>query len=105
MWTDADPQRGCVMRIGIDLGPVMPGECGGIVPLLKGVLNALFAGPPSHEFALFCNDANVGLFPNLPPAVELLILPGDRFFSALDRETARRNLDVLFRSFPTDDSL
>jgi glycosyltransferase involved in cell wall biosynthesis/GT2 family glycosyltransferase len=93
------------MRIGIDLGPVMPGECGGIVPLLKGVLNALFAGPPSHEFALFCNDANVGLFPNLPPAVELLILPGDRFFSALDRETARRNLDVLFRSFPTDDSL
>jgi glycosyltransferase involved in cell wall biosynthesis/GT2 family glycosyltransferase len=93
------------MRIGIDLGPVLPGECGGIVPLLKGVLNALFADHTDHQFALFCNDANVGLFPNLPPAVELLVLPGDRFFSALDRETARRNLDVLFRSFPTDDPL
>jgi hypothetical protein len=90
------------MRIGVDLGPVVPGECGGIVPLLQGVLQDLFADHPGHEFVLFGHDANAGLFPVLPPWVERLVLPRRRFYSRLDREAARRNLDVLFRSYPLD---
>jgi glycosyltransferase involved in cell wall biosynthesis/GT2 family glycosyltransferase len=93
------------MRIGIDLWSVVPGECGGIVPLLQGVLGALLADYPEHGFVLFCTRENAGLIPALPDRVERLVLPGDRYFPLLDREAARRNLDVLFRSYPLAVSL
>jgi glycosyltransferase involved in cell wall biosynthesis len=88
------------MRIGIELRQIVPGESGGIVPLLEGVCNALFADHPGHPVSLFCTTAHAGLFPALPPQVERVPLPADGFFRRLAEELPRRRLDVLFRSFP-----
>jgi glycosyltransferase involved in cell wall biosynthesis/GT2 family glycosyltransferase len=88
------------MRIGIELRQIVPGESGGIVPLLEGVCTALFADHPEHPVSLFCTAAHAGLFPALPPHVERVILPTDGFFRRLAEEVPRRRLDVLFRSFP-----
>ena len=91
------------MRIGIDLGPLVPEECGGIAPLLQGVLGSLFADHPEHEFILFATEAGAGLFPTVPDHVERRILPRARFCSSLSRQAGRGRLDVLFRSFPLDE--
>jgi glycosyltransferase involved in cell wall biosynthesis len=88
------------MRIGIELRQIVPGESGGIVPLLEGVLDAFFADYPEHPVTLFCTTAHAGLFPALPPHVERVMLSPDGFFWRLAEEAARRQLDVLFRSFP-----
>jgi glycosyltransferase involved in cell wall biosynthesis len=88
------------MKLGIDLRPIVPGASGGIVPLLEGVLAALFRDHPEHPVTLFCADYNVRLFPSLPPHVEVIQLPNEGFYSQLDPLARQRNLDVLFRGFP-----
>jgi glycosyltransferase involved in cell wall biosynthesis len=93
---------GTGMRIGIELRQIVPGSCGGIVPLLEGVLGALFAGHPELHVLLACTEANVGLFPAPPPRVERVELPGECYFPLLDELARRRRLDVLFRSYPMD---
>src|SRR5690242_17902077 len=90
------------MRIGIELRQIVPAACGGIVPLLEGVLGALFAGHPGQEILLACTEANAGLFPDLPPHVERVVLPPDYYFPRLDQVARQRRLDVLFRSYPMD---
>jgi glycosyltransferase involved in cell wall biosynthesis len=87
------------MRIGIELGQIVPGACGGIVPLLEGVFRALFAPETEHKFVVYCTPANRQLF-DPAPGVEVLTLPGKQYFALLDRHACERRLDVLFRSFP-----
>ncbi len=90
------------MKIGVELRQIVPGACGGIVPLLQGVLQALFAAPPRHDYHLLCTAANVNLFSSVPPHVHRDVLPDDDYFPCLDRLAAERRLDVLFRSYPLD---
>jgi glycosyltransferase involved in cell wall biosynthesis len=93
------------MRIGIELRLIIPEACGGIVPLLQGVLGAVFANHPDCQCDLFCIEANAGLFRSLPPHVRLDVLGTDNYFPDLDRLAAERRLDVLFRSYPWDTPL
>jgi glycosyltransferase involved in cell wall biosynthesis/GT2 family glycosyltransferase len=90
------------MRVGIELRQIVPETCGGIVPLLEGVLGALFAAYPEQRVVLACTEANVGLFPTVPHGVERVTLPGDYYFRILDELARKRGLDVLFRSYPLD---
>ena len=92
------------MKIGIELGQIVPGACGGIVPLLEGVLRALFVGPRGHDVTVFCTPGNRRLFHDAPATVEVVTLPGD-YFGELDRQARERPLDVLFRSYPHCDAL
>jgi glycosyltransferase involved in cell wall biosynthesis len=87
------------MKIGIDFGPLAPDE-GDLLPVLQGVLGALFAGHPEQEAVLFCTPAHAELFPSLPPAVEPVVLPDGQFFPHLSDQVARRRLPVLFRGSP-----
>jgi hypothetical protein len=88
------------MKLGIDLRPIVPGPSGGIVPLLEGVLHALFRDHPEHPVTLFCADHNARLFPAPPPHVEVIRLPNEGFYDRLDPLARERDLDVLFRGFP-----
>jgi glycosyltransferase involved in cell wall biosynthesis len=90
------------MRIGIELRQITPGECGGIVPLLQGVLEAVFANYPSCQCELFCIPANASLFPRLPAHVRLEVLDEEGYFPRLDQLAAERQIEVLFRSYPWD---
>jgi glycosyltransferase involved in cell wall biosynthesis len=90
------------MKIGIELRQIVHGECGGIVPLLHGVLQRLFSDFPQHEFVVFCTPSNSGLLHHSARHVQQLELSCDRFFAVLDREAYERKLDVLFRSYPMD---
>ena len=90
------------MRIGIELRQIVQGACGGIVPLLEGVLGALFAGYPEQRVLLACTEANVGLFSAVPHGVERVLLPDDDYFLLLGELAQKRGLDVLFRSYPLD---
>ncbi len=90
------------MKLGVELFNIKEGETGGLVPHLQGVLEALFAGWPEHQFMLFGTEANRNLLPALPEHVQLHTLPRDGFFPLLDVYAAYFQLDVLLRSYPGD---
>jgi glycosyltransferase involved in cell wall biosynthesis len=88
------------MRIGVELYHITEGPTGGLVPLLQGLVGALFVGWPEHEVVLFCTPTNHGLFPAAPPHVHLLQLPLVSYFPLLDVHASHLRLDVLIRSYP-----
>jgi glycosyltransferase involved in cell wall biosynthesis len=90
------------MKIGVELYQIVEGATGGLVPLLQGVLEALFAGWPEHEVVLFCTPENQRLFPTVPPHVQRLVLPRELYLPLLDAQAAFLGLDVLLSSYPMD---
>jgi glycosyltransferase involved in cell wall biosynthesis len=90
------------LHIGVELRQIIPGACGGIVPLLEGVFKALFEHFPECRCDLFCVEANAGLFPSLAGHVRRDVLPEADYFTRLDQLAVQRRLDVLFRSYPWD---
>ncbi len=90
------------MKIGVELYHMIPGQTGGMVPLVEGVLEALFAGWPEHEVWLFCTALNEGLLPSAPPQVRRCVLPvdGDGYYPLLGAYARRLGLDVLVGTYP-----
>jgi glycosyltransferase involved in cell wall biosynthesis len=88
------------MRLGVELFDITEGQTGGLVPLLKGVLDSLFNGWPDCQVTLFGTSANRNLFSKLPAHVRSLTLPRDGFFPLLDVYAGYFQLDVLLRSYP-----
>jgi glycosyltransferase involved in cell wall biosynthesis len=93
------------MRIGIELRHIIPESCGGIVPLLTGVLETLFAISSENRFDIYCIQANTRLFPAVPANVNVDVLPEENYFRDLDALAVMRGTDVLFRSYPLDSHL
>src|SRR5579883_3276382 len=93
------------MKIGVELFDIAEGQTGGVVPLLQGVLESLFAARPDCQITLFGTPANCRLFPTLPPHVQSLTLPRESYFPLLDVYASYLRLDVLFRSYPGDAEL
>ncbi len=90
------------MKIGVELVHISEGVTGGLAPLLRGVLEALFSGWPEHDVVLFYQTGNRPLFANLPPHVQALHLPAGPYFPLLDAYAAQLRLDVLLRTYPAD---
>src|SRR4051812_24396786 len=88
------------MKLGVELYHIREGETGGLVPHVKGVLEALFRDWPEHEVTLFCLPGNERLFGSLPPQVQLLRLPQACYFALVDAQASALRLDVLFRTYP-----
>jgi glycosyltransferase involved in cell wall biosynthesis len=89
------------VRIGVELFHLIDGETGGLVPLIQGVLDALFTGWPEHEVVLFGTPANEGLLPALPARIHRLTLPATgNFFPLLDAQASLLCLDVLVCTYP-----
>jgi glycosyltransferase involved in cell wall biosynthesis len=93
------------MKIGIELRYVTLGNSGGISQLLQGVLQALFAQHPNVEFVVFCTIFSRNLLEDTPEHVEVLSLPSVGFFAQLDRIAGEKKLNILFRSYPSEDNL
>jgi glycosyltransferase involved in cell wall biosynthesis len=95
------------MRIAIEMGQIVPGACGGIVPLLQGVLTALFDQHPDCIYDLYCTVVNQGLFSSVPSSVRLHELPQSQpdYYARLDHVCMESRPDVLFRSYPLDIAL
>lgn len=91
------------MKIGIELRQTTLGIAGGIAQLFKGVLEALFALHPDHEFVLFCTVYNRSLLQSVPDHVKVLTLPTSRFFADIDRIASEEGIEVFFRSYPVED--
>lgn len=90
------------MKIGIELRPIVPGLSGGIVPLLSGVLGALFARHPEHQFLVFCTIFNRQMLPAVPAHVRVWSLPCHDFNVELDRLLRVEGVEVLFRCYPQE---
>jgi glycosyltransferase involved in cell wall biosynthesis len=90
------------MKIGIELRPIVPGISGGIVPLLSGVLGALFIRHPEHQFLVFCTIFNRHMLPAVPAHVRVWSLPCYDFNAELERLLRVEGVEVLFRCYPQE---
>jgi glycosyltransferase involved in cell wall biosynthesis len=94
------------MRIGVEMFSLCEGKTGGLVPLIQGVLNALFAGWPQHQVVLFCTPANEDLLSNVPAHDCRLTLPATAsYFPLLDAQASLLQLDVLVSTYPCEADL
>jgi glycosyltransferase involved in cell wall biosynthesis len=90
------------MKIGIDLRPIEVGKSGGITPMMKGILEALFVKYPQHQFLVFCTVFNRSLLPAVPAHVTVWSLPCYGFSAELDRLLRLERVEVLFRCYPNE---
>jgi glycosyltransferase involved in cell wall biosynthesis len=90
------------VKIGIDLRPIVLGRSGGIAPVMKGILEALFVKYPQHQFLLFCTVFNRNLLPAVPAHVKVWSLPCYGFSAELDRLLRLERVEVLFRCYPQE---
>jgi glycosyltransferase involved in cell wall biosynthesis len=93
------------IRVGIDLRSVVRGSSGGLVAVVTNTFHELFRRRSDMTFVVFCTPFNRDLLATDAANVELVTLPLDRFFGELDVVARDRQLDVLFRSFPTVEEL
>ncbi len=93
------------MRIGIEIRHVQIGESGGIVPLLAGVLDRLFALNPAHEFVVYRTMFNRSVIERDHANACTIVLPVAEPWRHLQDSIDRDPVDVLFRAFPTLDDL
>jgi glycosyltransferase involved in cell wall biosynthesis len=93
------------MRVGVEIRHIELRASGGIAPLLSGVLDALIAANPGHRFFVYGTIFNRGLVAADHPNVVIDTLPLDDAWSHLQRAFARDAVDVLFRGYPSVDTL
>jgi glycosyltransferase involved in cell wall biosynthesis len=88
------------MKVGVELFSIAEGPTGGLTPLVQGVLEALFAGWPEHEYVLFCTPENERLFDSVPTYAQILTSPKAIYFPFVDLCAAHLGINVLLRSYP-----
>ena len=94
-----------IMRIGVDLRPLVLGAGGGISQLTKGVCEHMFALYPEHQFYIFCTPFNRSLLDYEARHVRFFSLPIRNYFQEMDKLIIENGIDVLFRSYPMEDTL
>ena len=93
------------MKIGVDLRQLSLGASGGITQLVQGVFGAAFNQYSEHQFLIFCTPFNRSLLTCNAENVGYFSLSIASYFQDLDRIAAEEHLQVLFRSYPTEDTL
>jgi glycosyltransferase involved in cell wall biosynthesis len=90
------------MKVGVELYHMIPGETGGMFPLVEGLLESLVAGWPEHELVLFCTPRNERLLAAAGCQVRRFVLPGDAdgYYPLLGAYACRLGLDVLVSTYP-----
>lgn len=94
-----------MMKIGIELRHITLGESGGITQLIKGVLDQLVSMYPDVDFFVFCTIFNRGLLEPNRKNVKLISVPAANYWEVVDSILDKENIQVLFRSYPTEDTL
>lgn len=93
------------MKVGVDLRQLIIGASGGLSQLVKGVCEQMFILYPEHQFFVFATPFNRSLLEYEGNNVHYFSLPIPTFFSEIDQVAKEQNLDVLFRSYPIEDTL
>ena len=93
------------MKIGVDLRQVCLGASDGITQLVQGVFEAAFDRYSEHQFLVFCTPFNRSLLACDAEHVRYFSLSIASYFLDLDRIAAEEDLQVLFRSYPMEDTL
>ena len=93
------------MNIGVDLRHVSLGVSGGIAQLVQGVFEAVFDQYPEHKFLVFCTPFNRSLLARDAGHVRYFTLSIVNYFRGLDRIAVEEDMQVLFRSYPMEDTL
>jgi glycosyltransferase involved in cell wall biosynthesis len=88
------------IHVGVELRAPVRGASGGIVAVLAGTFQELFARRPDLQFTIFCTPFSRELFATTESNVAFETLPLSTFFADLAVEAQERRLDVVFRSFP-----
>jgi glycosyltransferase involved in cell wall biosynthesis len=89
------------MKIGIEFRPVVPTQAGPLPRLYRGLLAALFAHHPEHDWWVFTTVLNRALVPGEPARGRVVTLPAGTAAYHADLDHHARNLpglDVLFRA-------
>jgi glycosyltransferase involved in cell wall biosynthesis len=93
------------MKVGFDLRPLVLGAGGGIAVLAKQLLEHVIRLHPQHQFLVFCTPFNRGLIEIESPNTQYFCLPVATYARELDRIAAAEALDILFRTYPTEDAV
>jgi glycosyltransferase involved in cell wall biosynthesis len=93
------------MNIGIELRHLTLGASGGVSQLVKGVCEYLFYLHPEQTFFVFCTPFNRNLLRYEGGHVHYLTLPIDNFFQEMDKLIVKNEIQVIFRSYPSEDDL
>ena len=93
------------MKIGVDLRQVCLAASDGITQLVQGVFEAAFDRYSEHQFLVFCTPFNRSLLARDAKHVRYFSLSIASYFQDLDRIAAEEDLQVLFRSYPMEDTL
>jgi hypothetical protein len=73
--------------------------------LVQGVFDAVFDGYTEHQFLVFCTPFNRSLLVVMPNTSVILVCPLPGYFQDLDYIAAKEDLQILFRSYPSEDTL
>jgi glycosyltransferase involved in cell wall biosynthesis len=90
------------MRIGVALYALADGSSGGLVVVVRELLEAVFAGWPEHEVVLFHTPVNAHLFPAAPAHVSRFVLHGTDYHAVVADCADRLGVDVLFYAYPAE---
>src|SRR6266481_3029891 len=93
------------MKIGVDLRQVCLTASDGIAQLVQGVFEAAFDRYSEHQFLVFCTPFNRSLLARDAKHVRYFSLSIVSYFQDLDHIAAEEELQVLFRSYPMEDTL
>src|SRR6266508_212231 len=93
------------MRVGIEARHITEGGSGGITPLLVETFSRVFEVAPRDHFYFFGTIFNQDLFSDRWPNFQKYSLPLPTYWSSVESLLANEKVDVLFRSFPVDDTL
>jgi glycosyltransferase involved in cell wall biosynthesis len=88
------------LRVGADLGCLVPGTSGGIVSVIEGVLTELARRPRDVELVVFATPVSKDVVGSIDPS-KVVIIRAASFYETLNRHLAERRVDVLFRAYPT----
>src|SRR5262245_44332079 len=93
------------MRIGIEARYITEGVSGGITPLVVETFSRVFELAPTDHFYFFGTIFNQNLFLDRFPNLRKYSLPLPIYWKSVESLLMNEKVDVLFRSFPADDTL
>jgi glycosyltransferase involved in cell wall biosynthesis len=92
------------MRLAVEFRNVRPGISGGLVYHLQGMLSELVRITPSFDIHFFATPLNPQLIQQFPERT-CHQLPDEGFWRILNRYLKELDVDVLLRTFPSNDEL
>lgn len=93
------------MKIGVDLRQMCFAASDGITQLVRGIFETVFDRYSEHQFLIFCTPFNRSLLARDAEHVRYFTLSIASYFQDLDRIAVEEDLQVLFRSYPIEDTL